>query len=49
MVQTNRHIGKVGVLCLAPDYGLGITDPATRLRVGEDRLTMFRSASPVSA
>lgn len=49
LVQTNRHIGKVGVLCLAPDYGLGITDLATRLRIGEDRLTMFRHASPVSA
>lgn len=47
-VQLNRHIGKVGVLCLAPHYGLGITDAATRQHVGEDRLTMFRAASPSS-
>ncbi|MFC9927355.1 crotonyl-CoA carboxylase/reductase [Streptomyces sp. NPDC127190] len=43
-IQTNRHIGKVGVLCLAPEPGLGITDPATRARIGEDRLHAFRSA-----
>ena len=27
LVQTNQHIGKVGVLCLAPEPGLGVTDP----------------------
>jgi crotonyl-CoA reductase len=44
-VQENRHTGKVGVLCLAPGSGLGITDPAARERVGEDRLTLFRAAT----
>ncbi len=38
----NRHEGKIGVLCLADAEGLGITDPALRARVGEDRLTIFR-------
>jgi crotonyl-CoA reductase len=35
-VQQNRHIGKVGVLCLAPRPGLGVTDPETRARIGGD-------------
>src|SRR6185312_1321881 len=30
LVQNNGHIGKVGVLCLAPAEGLGVTDPARR-------------------
>jgi crotonyl-CoA reductase len=38
VVQTNRHIGKVGVLCLAPRPGLGVTDPRLRERIGEARL-----------
>jgi crotonyl-CoA reductase len=29
-VHRNRHQGKVGVLCLAPDEGLGVRDRATR-------------------
>jgi crotonyl-CoA reductase len=42
-VQTNQHIGKVGVLCLAPEPGLGVTDPQARARIGERRLSMFRT------
>ncbi|MER5385556.1 crotonyl-CoA carboxylase/reductase [Streptomyces sp. NPDC002688] len=42
-VQTNQHIGKVGVLCLAPRPGLGVTDPQARAKVGESRLRLFRS------
>jgi crotonyl-CoA reductase len=49
LVQQNRHTGKVGVLCLAPDHGLGVTDLATRQRIGEDRLTLFRAMTPASA
>lgn len=54
LVQTNQHTGKVGVLCLAPHTGLGITDHALRARIGEDRLTPLRdlarpSPSPVVA
>lgn len=41
-VQTNQHIGKVGVLCLAPRPGMGITDPEARSRIGEERLQTFR-------
>ena len=29
-VHHNLHQGKVGVLCLAPHAGLGVTDPALR-------------------
>ncbi|BCB84340.1 crotonyl-CoA carboxylase/reductase [Phytohabitans suffuscus] len=31
-VHRNRHSGKVGVLCLAPREGLGVTDPELRAR-----------------
>jgi crotonyl-CoA reductase len=41
-VQQNRHEGKIGVLCVAPSEGLGVTNPELRARVGEDRLTIFR-------
>ncbi len=41
-VQLNRHIGKVGVLCLAEREGLGIEDPELRERIGEERLRLFR-------
>jgi crotonyl-CoA reductase len=43
LVQTNRHLGKVGVLCLAPKPGLGVTDPDLRSRLGTDRLNPMRS------
>ncbi|MEU4469140.1 crotonyl-CoA carboxylase/reductase [Streptomyces sp. NPDC024017] len=45
LVQTNRHIGKVGVLCLAPEEGLGVTDPALREKIGTARLNPLRSAA----
>lgn len=41
-VQLNRHIGKVGVLCLAEREGLGIEDQQLREHVGEERLRLFR-------
>ena len=41
-VHHNMHEGKIGVLCLAPQEGLGIDDPELRARVGEDKLTAFR-------
>jgi crotonyl-CoA reductase len=44
-VQHNRHEGKIGVLCLAPAEGLGISDPESRAAVGEDRLTIFRRSN----
>jgi crotonyl-CoA reductase len=41
-VHKNLHEGKIGVLCLAPEEGLGIDDPEFRAEVGEDRITAFR-------
>jgi crotonyl-CoA reductase len=38
LVQTNGHLGKVGVLCMAPEPGLGVTDPVMRAKIGESRL-----------
>ncbi|MFC4034833.1 crotonyl-CoA carboxylase/reductase [Streptomyces polygonati] len=52
LVQTNRHTGKVGVLCLAPEPGLGVTDPELRGRIGEQRLNPLRDMTretPVAA
>lgn len=44
-VHHNLSEGKLGVLCLAPREGLGITDPVLRAKVGEDKLTLFRRAA----
>jgi crotonyl-CoA reductase len=41
-IHHNLHEGKLGVLCLAPEEGLGITDRDKRERIGEDRITLFR-------
>jgi len=41
-VQLNRHIGKVGVLCLAEREGLGVEDPDLRASIGESHLQLFR-------
>ncbi len=41
-VHHNRHEGKIGILCAAPREGLGVSDPARRAAVGEERLTIFR-------
>jgi crotonyl-CoA reductase len=41
-VHKNLHEGKIGVLCLAPQEGLGIDDPEFRAKVGEDKITLFR-------
>jgi crotonyl-CoA reductase len=41
-VHHNLHEGKIGVLCLAPEEGLGVEDPELRAKVGEDRITLFR-------
>ena len=41
-VHHNLHEGKIGVLCLAPEEGLGIDDPEFRAKVGEDKITHFR-------
>ncbi|GAA3185787.1 crotonyl-CoA carboxylase/reductase [Streptomyces ramulosus] len=41
-VQLNRHVGKVGVLCMAPEGGLGVTDPELRARIGAQNLNPLR-------
>jgi crotonyl-CoA reductase len=43
-LQQGHSTGKTSILCLAPREGLGVTDPAARDRVGEDRLRLFRAA-----
>jgi crotonyl-CoA reductase len=40
-VHNNMHEGKLGVLCLAPEEGLGIDNPELRAKVA-DKLTWFR-------
>jgi crotonyl-CoA reductase len=40
-VHTNVHQGKVGVLCLAPEEGLGVRDPELRAR-HETAINRFR-------
>jgi crotonyl-CoA reductase len=42
-VHRNQHQGKVGVLCLAPEEGLGVRDPETRAR-HLDKINRFRNA-----
>jgi crotonyl-CoA reductase len=40
-VHKNAHQGKVGVLCLAPEEGLGVRDPEMRAR-HESAINRFR-------
>lgn len=42
LVQLNGHVGKVGVLCLAPREGLGVSDHATRDGFSSERFYLFR-------
>ena len=42
-VHHNEAEGKLGVLCLAPEKNMGIDDPAKRERIGEEKITIFRS------
>jgi crotonyl-CoA reductase len=41
-VHKNEAEGKLGVLCLSPEPGLGIQDPEKRDRIGEDKITLFQ-------
>ena len=41
-VHHNQGEGKIGVLCLAPEAGQGITDPDKRERIGEDKITLYQ-------
>ncbi|WP_406245077.1 crotonyl-CoA carboxylase/reductase [Streptomyces anulatus] len=46
VVQKNQHIGKVAVLCMAPEPGLGCTDPELRARIGEEHLNPLAGLTP---
>lgn len=39
-MQTNDHIGKLGVLCLAPEPGMGVSDPELRERIGPENCSI---------
>src|ERR687894_634115 len=41
-VHRNEAEGKLGVLCLAPEAGPGVSDPEKRERIGEDKITLFQ-------
>jgi len=41
-VHHNEHEGKLAVLCLAPEAGLGIDNQEKRERIGEDKITLFQ-------
>lgn len=41
LVHKNQHEGKLGIRCLSPEDGLGITDMDKRERIGESKITMF--------
>ena len=40
-VHHNQHEGKLGILVMAPEEGLGVTDPETRERL-LPQITLFR-------
>ena len=43
-VHHNTQIGKIGVLCLAPEEGLGVTDEEGRARhIGQ--INLYRNAA----
>jgi crotonyl-CoA reductase len=41
-VHHNQGEGKLGVLCLAPEAGQGISDPDKREAIGEDKITLYQ-------
>ncbi len=45
-MRSNRHAGKIAILCQAPRPALGIRNHALRARLGEDRLSLFRRREP---
>jgi crotonyl-CoA reductase len=42
LVHQNKAEGKLAVRCLAPDIGLGVTNPEKREQIGEDKITLFQ-------
>lgn len=47
-LQLNEHVGKIGILCMAPAPGLGVSDPALRERLGGNALTPVQHTAPIS-
>jgi crotonyl-CoA reductase len=41
-MERNSHMGKVGVLCMAPEEGLGVEDQARRDELGAADIELFR-------
>lgn len=41
-MDRNTHAGKIGVLCLAPEEGLGVEDRARREEIGAEKIELFR-------
>jgi crotonyl-CoA reductase len=41
-VHRNEAEGKIGVLCMAPAAGMGISNPEKRERIGVDKITLFQ-------
>ena len=41
-VHRNQGEGKMGVLCLAPEPGMGIDDAELRASIGEDKITLYQ-------
>lgn len=42
LMHRNQHVGKVGVLCLAQEDGLGVRDPQLRQAIGEAKINIYR-------
>ena len=42
-VKTNQHVGKMGVLCLAEQEGLGVINHELREQIGEEKISLFRN------
>jgi crotonyl-CoA reductase len=50
LVQRNQHIGKVGVLCMAKEPGLGVTNPRRRAEIGVETINpLLGKGSPSHA
>ncbi|MHC4376934.1 MAG: crotonyl-CoA carboxylase/reductase [Planctomycetota bacterium] len=41
LMHSNEHLGKLGVRCLAPEDGQGVTDPAKRAEIGAENCSLL--------
>lgn len=41
-LQSNQHVGKIGILCQAEKEGLGVEDPEKREEIGAEKIELFR-------